>query len=149
MGVSALCVLISIVVMGTIFSGNPIALIMSVPLFAVMVELGKMFIESRLEKKGFPTDTAEYYRGEATDDEIDFAVHYHNRKLAYYYEHSKIKKWVDQKKEKRQLRKAMAKAVKEATKAAEAPVAEQQKNKLKSRCRANKIHKNNYHRGMT
>lgn len=125
MGVSALCVLISIVVMGTIFSGNPIALIMSVPLFAVMVELGKMFIEARLEKKGFPTDTAEYYRGEATDDEIDFAVHYHNRKLAYYYEHSKIKKWVDQKKEKRQLRKAMAKAVKEATEAAEAQVTKQ------------------------
>ncbi len=125
MGVSALCVLISIVVMGTIFSGNPIALIISVPLFAVMVELGKMFIEARLVKKGLPTDTAEYYRGAATDDEIDFAVHYHNRKLAYYYEHSKIKKWIDAAREKKQLQKAMAKAIKEAEKSTSTDVTEQ------------------------
>ena len=105
MGVSALCVLISIVVMGTIFQGNPIALIVSVPLFAVIVELCKMFIEHRLKQKGLPTDTAEYYRGEATEDEIDFAVHYQNRKLAFYYEHSKFKKWIDQRREKKQLQK--------------------------------------------
>ncbi|MBQ2805695.1 MAG: AI-2E family transporter [Clostridia bacterium] len=105
MGVSALCVLISIVVMGTIFDGNPIALIISVPLFAVMVELGKMFLESRLKKKGLPTDTAEYYRGEASEDEIDLAFHYQNRKLAFYYEHSKIKKWVDQRRDKKQQKK--------------------------------------------
>lgn len=106
MGVSALCVLISIIVMGTIFEGNPIALIISVPLFAVMVELGKMFIEARLKKKGLPTDTAEYYRGEASEDEIDLAFHYQNRKLAFYYEHSKFKKWLDTRKEQRNLRKA-------------------------------------------
>ncbi|MBQ7379979.1 MAG: AI-2E family transporter [Clostridia bacterium] len=105
MGVSALCVLISIVVMGTIFAGNPIALIISVPLFAVMVELGKMFIEHRLKKKGLPTDTAEYYRGAATEDEIDFAVHYQNRKLTYYYEHSILKKWLDKRREEKELRK--------------------------------------------
>ena len=105
MGVSALCVLISIIVMGTIFNGNPIALILSVPLFAVMVELGKMFIEARLKKKGLPTDTADYYRGEATEDEIDLAVHYQNRKLAFYYEHSKIKKWADERREKKKQQK--------------------------------------------
>ena len=125
LGVSALCVLISIVVMGTIFSGNPIALIISVPLFAVMVELCKMFIEARLVKKGLPTDTAEYYRGAATDDEIDFAVHYQNKKLVFYYEHSKIKKWIDASREKRQLRKAMAKAIKEAENSTAADVTEQ------------------------
>ena len=110
MGVSALCVLIAIVVMGTIFSGNPIALIISVPLFAVMVELGKMFIEARLVKKGLPTDTAEYYRGAATEDEIDFAVHYQNRKLAYYFEHSKIKQWIDRRREQKKLAKQKAEA---------------------------------------
>lgn len=114
MGVSALCVLISIVVMGTIFDGNPIALIVSVPLFAVMVELGKMFIDTRLEKKGLPTDTAQYYRGEATEDEIDFAIHYQNRKLTFYYEHSKLKKWIDKRRERKQLRKLQAKAEKDA-----------------------------------
>lgn len=105
MGVSALCVLVSIVTMGTIFAGNPIALIVSVPLFAVVVELWKMFIEHRLEQKGLPTDTAEYYRGEATEDEIDFAVHYQNRKLAYYFEHSKFKIWMDKKKDQRKAAK--------------------------------------------
>ena len=125
MGVSALCVLISIVVMGTIFRGNPIALIMSVPLFAVMVELGKMFIESRLKKKGFSTDTAEYYRGEATEDEIDFAVHYQNKKLAFFYEHSKIKKWVDQNREKKQLRKLQKKAQAEAAQSQNSDVTDQ------------------------
>ena len=115
MGVSALCVLVSIVVMGTIFKGNVIALIISVPLFAVMVELGKMFIEHRLKQKGLPTDTAEYYRGEATEDEIDFAVHYQNKKLTYYYEHSKIKKWADRRREQKQLKKLQANAQKQAT----------------------------------
>ena len=105
MGVSALCVLISIVVMGTIFEGNPIALILSVPMFAVMVELSKLFIEHRLEKKGLPLDLAEYYRGNATDDEVDFATHYQNRKLKFFYEHSKFKKFLDKQKEKKQLRK--------------------------------------------
>ncbi len=118
MGVSALCVLISIVVMGTIFKGNPIALIISVPLFAVMVELGKMFIESRLTKKGLPIDTAEYYRGEATEDEIDFAVHYQNRKLTFYYEHSKLKKGIDKIRENKRQRKLQAQAEKQAAEAA-------------------------------
>ena len=118
MGVSSLCVLISIVTMGTIFAGNPIALIVSVPLFAVVVELGKMFIDSRLEKKGLPTDTAEYYRGEATEDEIDFAVHYQNRKMAFYYEHSKLKKWLDVRKEEKQQRKLEKQAKEQAAKAA-------------------------------
>jgi len=119
MGVSALCVLISIVVMGTIFGGNPIALIVSVPLFAVMVELGKMFIEARLQKKGLPTDTAEYYRGEATEDEIDLAVHYQNRRLAYYYEHSRIKAWADKRREEKKLHKQQKAQAKAAQKAAE------------------------------
>ena len=122
MGVSALCVLISIIIMGTIFDGNPIALIVSVPLFAVMVELGKMFIEARLQKKGLPTDTAEYYRGAATEDEIDLAVHYQNRKLAFYYEHSKLKLWVDKRREQKKLQKqqkAEEKAAQKAAKAAE------------------------------
>ncbi len=126
MGVSALCVLISIIVMGTIFHGNPIALIVSVPLFAVMVELGKMFIEARLTKKGLPIDTAEYYRGAATEDEIDFAVHYQNRKLAYYYEHSKLKKMIDKRREQKQLRKLQAEAQKQAAQSISTDVTDQE-----------------------
>ena len=105
MGVSALCVLISIIVMGNIFHANPIALIISVPLFAVMVELGKMFLEHRLKKKGLPTDTAEYYRGVDNENEIDCAEHYKNRKLTYYFVHSPIKTWMDNHREKKRLRK--------------------------------------------
>lgn len=125
MGVSALCVLVSIVVMGTIFEGNPIALIISVPLFAVMVELGKMFIESRLKKKGLPTDTAEYYRGAATEDEIDFAVHYQNRKLTYYFEHSKLKKWVDLRREQKLQKKLQEQETREAAASVSIDVTEQ------------------------
>ena len=126
MGVSALCVLISIIVMGSIFDGNPIALILSVPLFAVMVELGKMFIEARLAKKGLPTDTAEYYRGAVTEDEIDLAMHYQNRKLAYYYEHSKFKKWLDRRREQKQLKKLQELAEKEAAASTSTDVTEQE-----------------------
>lgn len=125
MGVSALCVLVSIIVMGTIFKGNPIALILSVPLFAVMVELGKMFIEARLVKKGLPTDTAEYYRGAVTEDEIDLAMHYQNRKLAYYFEHSKFKKWFDKRREQKQLKKLQKLAEKEAAESVSTDVTEQ------------------------
>jgi hypothetical protein len=107
-------VLISIVVMGAIFEGSPIALILSVPLFAVMVELGKMFIEARLVKKGFPTDTAEYFRGATTEDEIDLAIHYQNRKLAYYFERSKIKKWLDRRREQKAQKKLQQQAAKQA-----------------------------------
>ena len=114
MGVSALCVLISIVVMGTIFEGNPVALILSVPMFAVMVEVSKLFIEARLQKKGLPTDLAEYYRGNATDDEIDFATHYQNKKLKFFYEHSKLKKHLDKQKEQKQLRKLQKQQEKQA-----------------------------------
>ena len=128
MGVSALCVLISIVVMGTIFQGNPIALIISVPLFAVMVELGKMFLEYRLKKKGLPTDTAEYYRGVDNEDEIDFAEHYKNRKLTYYYEHSPIKKWLDKRREKRKLRKQIRQAEKISAESVSTDVSEQPDN---------------------
>ncbi len=133
MGVSALCVLISIVVMGTIFQGNPIALIISVPLFAVMVELGKMLIEARLEKKGLPTDTAEYYRGAATEDEIDFAVHYQNRKLTYYYRHSKLKKWMDKRREQKQLRKLQQMAEKDATESTSTNVTDQIEDQIEDR----------------
>lgn len=121
MGVSALCVLISIVVMGTIFEGNIIALIISVPLFAVMVELGKMFIEHRLKKKGLPTDTAEYYRGAITEDEINLAMNYQNRKLTYYYEHSALKRWLDKRKENKKQQKAQ-KAAAQVTEAEETDV---------------------------
>lgn len=110
MGVSALCVLISIVVMGSIFDGNPIALVLSVPLFAVMVELGKMFLEYRLKKKGLPTDTAQYYRGVDNEDEIDLAENYQNRKLTYYYMHSPIKAWLDRRKQKKKLRREQLRA---------------------------------------
>ena len=128
MGVSALCVLISIVVMGTIFQGNPIALIISVPLFAVMVELGKMFLEHRLKKKGLPTDTSEYYRGVDSEDEIDFAEHYKNRMLTYYFMHSPIKAWMDKQKEKRKLRKEQRKAEKISAKSVSTDVSEQHDN---------------------
>ena len=80
---------------------------------------------SRLKKKGLPTDTAEYYRGAATEDEIDFAVHYQNRKLTYYFEHSKLKKWVDLRREQKLQKKLQEQKTREAAASVSIDVTEQ------------------------
>ncbi len=91
-GVSSLSVLIAITVAGNLWGLAGMAI--GVPIFAVIIELGKRGIENRLRAKGEPTDTTVYYSKSAlTNAEKD--VYYDHAGLRYEYEHSKFKRRVD------------------------------------------------------
>ncbi len=73
-GLSALWVLFSITVMGGIW--GLFGMFISVPIFAILYMLIKLFVESRLNKKELPSATYDYY----TDNEIrDFPDHDDNK----------------------------------------------------------------------
>lgn len=57
-GVSSLCVMIAITVMGTIW--GLAGMVIGVPLFATVGELFSAYLDKRLEKKGLPAETAYY-----------------------------------------------------------------------------------------
>jgi len=88
-GISSLSVIIAIIVMGEYF--GIIGMIIGVPVFAVFITIIKELIETRLQSKGKPIDTAEYYH---KDDVIDpHKVHVPLvRKLYYKFEHKLFKK---------------------------------------------------------
>ncbi len=65
-GVSSLCVIISIIIMGEYF--GVVGMIIGVPVFAVGVTVVKELVESRLKKKQKPVDTAEYYLKDSVAD---------------------------------------------------------------------------------
>lgn len=65
-GISSLGVIVSIIIMGEFF--GVIGMIIGVPLFAVIVALGKELIEHRLRKKSLATDTAAYYAADSLVD---------------------------------------------------------------------------------
>ena len=56
-GVSSLCVMIAITVMGAIW--GLAGMVLGVPLFATIIELTNEFLNKRLEKKGLPTEDGE------------------------------------------------------------------------------------------
>ncbi len=87
-GVSSLAVLIAITIAGSI--GGILGMIIGVPIFAVIIELFKRFLEHRLEKKGEPTDTIHYYPADALGN-AEKDVYYEHASLRYEYEHSKLK----------------------------------------------------------
>ena len=60
-GVSSLCVMIAITVMGAIW--GLAGMVIGVPLFAAVGELFSSYLDKRLEKKGLPAETA-YYSGD-------------------------------------------------------------------------------------
>lgn len=62
-GISTLGVIISIIIMGDFF--GIVGMIVGVPLFALIIALGKEILEIRLRKKGLPTETEEYYATDA------------------------------------------------------------------------------------
>lgn len=88
-GISSLSVIIAIIVMGEYF--GIIGMIIGVPVFAVCITIVKELVETRLQSKGKPIDTAEYYH---KDDVIDpHKVHVPlARKLYYKFEHKLFKK---------------------------------------------------------
>ena len=91
-GVSSLAVLIAITVMGGFF--DLIGMVIGVPVFAVIIELGKRAIEERLEKRGRPTDTTFYYSDNAVGN-AEKDVYYEHAHWKYVYDHSRIKPHVD------------------------------------------------------
>lgn len=76
-GLSALWVMLSITVMGGLW--GLFGMLISVPIFAVLYTLVKLFVEKRLAGKGAPTETVEYYAAiedrtlSESDDEPTFA----------------------------------------------------------------------------
>ncbi len=65
-GISSLSVIIAIIIMGEYF--GIIGMIIGVPVFAVFITIVKELIETRLQLKGKPIETAEYYH---KDDVVD------------------------------------------------------------------------------
>ena len=65
-GISSLCVLISITVMGAL--GGWIGLLLAVPLFATLLEMLDEWTVHNLQKKGLPTGTESYYAPDAIID---------------------------------------------------------------------------------
>lgn len=88
-GISSLSVIIAIIIMGEYF--GIIGMIIGVPVFAVFITIVKELIETRLQSKGKPIDTAEYYH---KDDVVDpHKVHVPLvRRLYYKFEHKMFKK---------------------------------------------------------
>lgn len=62
-GVSSLCVMIAITLMGAIW--GLAGMVLGVPLFATVLELTDRYLEARLRKKGLPTKTDNYYGTQA------------------------------------------------------------------------------------
>lgn len=65
-GVSSLCVLISILVMGDLM--GLVGMIIAVPLFATVIELSKLWLDKRLTAKGLSGDLDTYYAEDALPD---------------------------------------------------------------------------------
>ena len=91
-GISSLAVLVSITVMGGLFKIP--GMILGVPIFAVIIELGKRAIEEKLRAQGKETDTTHYYRKSAVGN-AEEEVYYEHAHWKYKYDHSKIKPHVD------------------------------------------------------
>jgi len=65
-GVSSLCVLISILVMGDLLGF--VGMITAVPLFATVIELSKLWMDKKLTAKGLSGDLDDYYAEDALPD---------------------------------------------------------------------------------
>lgn len=87
-GVSSLCVIIAIVICGSLW--GIAGMLVGVPIFAVIIELVKRYLESRLSKKSEPTDTADYYAKDAIAN-AEQDLHYEHAGLLYKYEHSRFR----------------------------------------------------------
>ena len=76
-GVSSLCVLIAITLLGAIW--GLVGMVIAVPLFATILELSGKFLEKRLVEKGLPVET-EYYYGKKSEAHADPQPTNHKRK---------------------------------------------------------------------
>ncbi|MBR6409963.1 MAG: AI-2E family transporter [Clostridia bacterium] len=67
-GVSSLCIIIVIIVMGSLF--GLVGMLIGVPLFAVIIEIIKQYLEYRLRKKKKETSTVFYYPSDTYIDPV-------------------------------------------------------------------------------
>lgn len=79
-GISPLCVIIAISVMGNLF--GVVGMILGVPLFAVVITLVQQYLNHRLEAKGLSPNTDDYYAAEA---EHDIALAQGKARLSWRY----------------------------------------------------------------
>lgn len=91
-GVSSLTVLIAITLCGSLWGVG--GMLIGVPVFAVIIELVRRWLETRLSAKGEPTDTAAYYPADTLAN-AERDLYYEHAGLRYRYEHSKLKERVD------------------------------------------------------
>ncbi len=91
-GVSSLTVIIAITLCGSLW--GIAGMLIGVPLFAVVIEMVRRWLELRLAAKGEPTDTMYYYPKDALSD-AERDLYYEHAGIRYRYEHSKIKTRVD------------------------------------------------------
>ncbi len=101
--ISSLSVLVAITVMGSLF--GVVGMIIGVPVFAILIELGKRVIDERLRRRGRVTDTVHYYPKDAVGN-AEEEVYYEHSHLRYMYEHSKLKVRVDRFRAKRAAKRA-------------------------------------------
>lgn len=65
-GVSSLCVMIAITMMGSLWGF--VGMLLGVPLFATLLELTDEYVVARLQKKGLPSGVENYYSNDALVD---------------------------------------------------------------------------------
>ncbi|MBQ8310080.1 MAG: AI-2E family transporter [Clostridia bacterium] len=78
-GVSSLCVMIAITVMGSIW--GLFGMVLGVPLFATVLELTDRYLKKKLKEKGLPAGTEHYY-GKQTEVAIEKSIAKKKRKQA-------------------------------------------------------------------
>ena len=64
-GVSSLCVMIAITVMGALW--GLVGMVIGVPLFATVLDLASNYLNTRLKKKNLPTETDSYYDAQSKE----------------------------------------------------------------------------------
>ncbi len=91
-GISSLCVIVAIAISSALW--GIAGMIIGVPVFAVIIELIRRYLETRLERRGAPTDTLAYYPDDAIGN-AEEEVYYEHSHLRYLYDHSKWKPRID------------------------------------------------------
>ncbi len=91
-GVSSLTVIVAITLCGSLW--GVLGMLIGVPLFAVVIEMVRRWLELRLAAKGEPTDTLYYYPENALSN-AERDLYYEHAGIRYRYEHSKLKTRVD------------------------------------------------------
>ena len=91
-GISSLCVIIAIAVCSAMW--GILGMLIGVPIFAVIIEIIKRYLDRRLTAKGEPTDTMAYYSSDAVGN-AEKDLYYEHSSLRYNYEHSKVKPMVE------------------------------------------------------